>query len=176
MFEFISFLSQTVFQSPPLPLNGAPAATVRKAVRIHSVAGAAEQSAPGNVLLNLSISVQNCNSLNLTTNVHSYELKLAAIKELNTDIIFLCDTRLVSNKGVSGANRLRTSLRDSKGKKYDLFANSSANSRKVAILADSSLQLAPVRTYSGDIPIFLFPMYYCPLFYCPIFLFPICLK
>ena len=98
-----------------------PAATVSKAVRIHSLAGAAEQSAPGNSLINLSISIQNCNSLNLTTNVHSYELKLAAIKELNTDIIFLSDKQLVSNKGISGANRLRTSLRDSKGKKYDLF-------------------------------------------------------
>ena len=137
-------------------MNGAPAATVSKAVRIHSLAGAAEQSAPGNSLINLSISIQNCNSLNLTTNVHSYELKLAAIKELNTDIIFLSDKQLVSNKGISGANRLRTSLRDSKGKKYDLFANSSANSRGVAILADSNLQLAPVRTYSDPEENFLF--------------------
>ena len=69
--------------------------------------------------LELSIAIQNCNSLNLTTNVKSYELKIAAIKSFCTDIVFLCDTRLVSNKGVSGYNRLKTSLRDAKGRKYE---------------------------------------------------------
>ena len=59
--------------------------------------------------LELSIAIQNCSSLNLTTNVKSYELKIAAIKSFCTDILFLCDTRLVSNKGVSGYNRLKTS-------------------------------------------------------------------
>ena len=56
--------------------------------------------------ISLTVSTQNCNSLNLTTNVRSYELKIAAIKNLNTHAIFLCDTRLVSNKGISGAKRL----------------------------------------------------------------------
>ena len=52
--------------------------------------------------ISLTVSTQNCNSLNLTTNVRSYELKIAAIKNLNTDVICLCDTRLVSSKGISG--------------------------------------------------------------------------
>ena len=47
----------------------------------------------------LTVATQNCNSLNLTTNIRSYELKISAIKNLDTDIIFLCNTRLVSNKG-----------------------------------------------------------------------------
>ena len=123
---------------------------------IQITAGAAKQPAQGDSIINLSVSTQNCNSLNLTTNIHIYELKLAAIKDLNTDIIFLSDTRLVSNKGISGANRLRTSLRDAKGKKYDLFANSSTNSRGVAILADSNLHLVPIRTYSDPEENFLF--------------------
>ena len=124
--------------------------------RIQIIAGAAEQPAQGNSILTFYVSAQNCNSLNLTTNIHSYELKQAAIKDLDTDIIFLSDTRLVSNKGISGANRLRVSLRDAKGKKYDLFANLSTNSRGVVILADSKFHLAPVRTYSDPEENFLF--------------------
>ena len=92
--------------------------------------------------------VQNCNSLNLTTNVRSFDLKTAAIKGFGTDIILLCDTRLVSNKGINGTNRIKNAFRDKKGKKYDVYANSSKNSRGVAILIDTSLNLQPEESYS----------------------------
>ena len=98
--------------------------------------------------LELTVSIQNCNSLNLTTNIRSYELKIAAIKSLNTDIIFLSDTRLVSTKGVSGTKRLKDSMRDAKGKKYDVFTNSKSNSRGVAILIDTAMGIIPQETYS----------------------------
>ena len=82
--------------------------------------GAAE-----NITLDLTFATQNCNSLNLTTNVKNFELKIAAIKGLNTDIIYLCDTRMVSNKGVDSINRVKQAFRDFNGKKYKVYANSS---------------------------------------------------
>jgi len=91
--------------------------------------------------LDLTFATQNCNSLNLTTNVKNFELKISAIKGLNTDIIFLCDTRMVSNKGVNSINRVKQALRDSKGKKYKLYANSTKNSRGVAILISFDINL-----------------------------------
>ena len=106
--------------------------------------------------LNLTVSTQNCNSLNLTTNVRSQELKIAAIKNLNSDVIFLCDTRLVSNKGISGAKRLKHSFRDAKGKKYDVFTNSSTNSRGVAILTDTALCIIPIDTFCDPEENFIF--------------------
>ena len=106
--------------------------------------------------LELSLSVQNCNSLNLTTNIRSFDLKIAAIKSLCTDIIFLCDTRLVSCRGISGKNRLKNSFRDAKGRKYDVFANSTMNSRGVAILTDCALGVTPTESFSDPEENFLF--------------------
>ena len=106
--------------------------------------------------LSLTVSTQNCNSLNLTTNVRSYELKVAAIKNLDTDVIFLCDTRLVSNKGISDAKRLKDSFRDAKGKKYDVFTNSTTNSRGVAILTDTALCISPMDTFCDPEENFIF--------------------
>ena len=97
-------------------------------------------------LLKLTVSCQNCNSLNLTTNINSYDIKIAALKTLNTDLIFLCDTRLVSNKGVNSAQRLKNSCRDARGRNYDVFANSNSNSRGVAMLAATELNLTAINT------------------------------
>ena len=108
------------------------------------------------VALALTVATQNCNSLNLTTNIRSYELKIAAIKNFNTDIIFLCDTRLVSNKGVSGAKRLKDSMRDAKGRKYDVYTNSKSNSRGVAILIDTAMGVSPQETFLDPEENFLF--------------------
>ena len=106
--------------------------------------------------LGLSLSTQNCNSLNLTTNIRSYELKIAAIKSLSTDMIFLCATRLVSCKGISGLSRLKNSLKDTKGRKYDVFANSTTNSRGVAILMDFALGVKPTELFHDPEENFLF--------------------
>ena len=108
------------------------------------------------VSLELTVSTQNCNSLNLTTNSRSYELKIAAIKNLDTDIIFLCDTRLVSNKGISRSSRLAASLRDAKGRKYDVFVNSRSNSRGVAILTDTALRVSLQETFIDPEENFIF--------------------
>ena len=52
----------------------------RKPVRGEAEATAAAQACPPAQPLELSVSTQNCNSLNLTTNIRSYDLKIAAIK------------------------------------------------------------------------------------------------
>ena len=64
-----------------------------------------------------------------------------------TDIIFLSDTRLVSNKGIKGIQRLKNSLRDARGRKYDVFANSESNSRGVAILTAVELGITPTTVH-----------------------------
>jgi hypothetical protein len=42
----------------------------------------------------LSISAQNVNSLNISSSLENWELKVGAIKKLGTDIIFISDLRL----------------------------------------------------------------------------------
>jgi exonuclease III len=59
---------------------------------------------------------------------------MSAILESRADIIFLSDTRIVTNKGVSSSQRIVNKLRDCKHKKYESFFNSSSNSRGVALL------------------------------------------
>jgi hypothetical protein len=65
---------------------------------------------------------------------------MAAILSGDADIIFLSDTRMVSNKGISSSQRIKNSLRDSGAKKkYEIFFNSSSNSRGVAVLVNRKL-------------------------------------
>ena len=131
--------------------------TVSKIAQIKPPKGMAEPFLRSvKIPISLTVSTQNCNSINLTTNVRSYELKIAAIKNLNTDVIFLCDTRLVSHKGISGAKRLKDSFRDATGKKYDVFTNSTSNSRGVAILTDTALCISPIDTFRDPEENFIF--------------------
>ena len=120
------------------------------------VSAAGEAKDPVSNFLELSIACQNCNSLNLTTNLNSYDLKVAAIKSFATDIIFLSDTRLVSNKGIKGIQRLKNSFRDARGRKYDVFANSESNSRGVAILTAVELGITPTTVHIDPEENFIF--------------------
>jgi exonuclease III len=96
---------------------------------------------------NISFTIQNCNSLNLTGSVNNFDLKIAAIVEARTDIILLSDTRIISSKGVSSSQRICNSLRDCKIRKYVPFFNSSANSRGVAILIGNDLEYDIIHEY-----------------------------
>ena len=85
------------------------------------------------VRLNISFSAQNCNSLNVSGLTKNTRSKVTSILNLNTDIIFLSDTRL-GNKS-----------------KYisDLFRfhhNSSQNRRGVAILVRNELDFVLTET------------------------------
>ena len=74
-------------------------------------------------LLNLTISTQNCNSLNVSASAKNTKMKVASIINLNSDVILLSDTRL-GNKA-----RLR----------YKLFHHSRQAKRGVAILIRNEL-------------------------------------
>jgi exonuclease III len=70
----------------------------------------------------------------VTSNLENWELKVAAIKNLNKDIVMLSDTRLRSKDGVDIKNRLKTKLISGPGRKYDMWENSESNKRGVAVL------------------------------------------
>jgi hypothetical protein len=66
-------------------------------------------------------------------------MKMAAITQNKSDIIFLSDTRIITNKGVSSSDRIKNSLRDCSTNRYDAYFNSTANSRGVAILVSKTI-------------------------------------
>ena len=77
-----------------------------------SIVGAVRQD------IDISFSSQNVNSLNLMGLKSNFDLKVTAIKNLNTDVIFLSDTRLVNSSGVNGDFTLRNAIRDVRGRTY----------------------------------------------------------
>jgi hypothetical protein len=95
----------------------------------------------------LSFTIQNCNSLNLTGTSQNFDLKLAAIVQSRADVILLSDTRIISSKGVSSSQRITNSLRDCKFCKYNAVFNSSSNSRGVAILLGTDLEVVLNKEY-----------------------------
>jgi len=87
----------------------------------------------------ITVSAINCNSLNMsTTSSQSHKLKVYGITSLRSDIIFLSDTRLVSNQGISGLSALTASLLVNPYGAYIPYFNSSANKRGVGILLRKS--------------------------------------
>ena len=88
--------------------------------------------------------------------MQSYDIKIVALKSLNTDIVFICDTRLVSNKGVKGTQRLKNKLRDARGRSYVVFANSNSNSRGVAILTAAELNINTISIHIDPEENFIF--------------------
>jgi exonuclease III len=82
--------------------------------------------------LDVSFSSQNCNSLNVSTSVRNQAAKIVSILDLNTDVIFLSDTRLNGrHKSIIDAFRLR----------YRMIHHSSLNRRGVAVLIRNDLDL-----------------------------------
>ncbi len=106
-----------------------------------SLVGAAKVSNP------LSLCIQNCNSLNLTGLSSNFELKLMAIVESRADVIFLCDTRVISSQGVSCDLRIKNFLRDNKNRKYQAYLNSNSNSRGTIVLIANDLDYTIIREY-----------------------------
>ena len=81
-------------------------------------------------LVNLTISTQNCNSLNVSASAKNTKMKVASIINLNSDVILLSDTRLGNKaKCISDLFRLR----------YKLFHHSRQAKRGVAILIRNEL-------------------------------------
>ena len=75
--------------------------------------------------LNINFSTQNCNSFNVSGITKNTKSEVTSIINLNTDIIFLSDTRL-GNKAMHISDLFRL--------KYRFYSNSTMNKRGVAIL------------------------------------------
>jgi hypothetical protein len=84
---------------------------------------------------NLSFSTVNCNSLNVSTisSLHQ-QLKVYGICKLRSDIIFLSDTRLNSDKNPSVLKKIETQFLYNPYSSYDIYHNSKYNARGVGIL------------------------------------------
>jgi exonuclease III len=87
----------------------------------------------------LSISAQNVNSLNISSSLENWELKVGAIKKLGTAIIFISDPRLKKKDGFDIVNKLEAALLRGTGRKYKLWFNSSLSGRGVGILIAKDL-------------------------------------
>jgi exonuclease III len=80
------------------------------------------------------LGAQNVNSFNISSNLENWELKVKAVMNTNTNLIFLSDLRLKRKDGFDITNKLRAALLRGSGRKYDLWENSNKKSRGVAIL------------------------------------------
>jgi exonuclease III len=78
----------------------------------------------------VSFCSQNCNSLNVST-IKNQDIKISALCNYDTDIIFLSDTRL-NGKDLVVSEKLRL--------RYKMYCNSTKNSRGVAILVSNRVQ------------------------------------
>jgi hypothetical protein len=100
----------------------------RSQLKVKIIAGEAEGP------INLSIAAQNSNSLNVTSNLENWELKIKGIVSLQTDIILLSDIRLKRKDGLDVTNKLKAAMLKCSGRKYDLWENSTKKGRGVGIL------------------------------------------
>ncbi len=85
----------------------------------------------------ISLSSQNCNSLNISTECDKQLSKVVAISSLCTNIIFLSDIRLGAN--ASHVNKLEKLFLTNTSKSYKFFYNSSKSKRGVGMLVESSM-------------------------------------
>jgi hypothetical protein len=99
--------------------------------------------------INLNISVQNVNSLNVSKPGRIQMKKIVALLQGGADIIFLSDVRLNTNHNKSGIHNLEKQFFN---KGYTLKYNSKKNSRGVGILFNKNLNYTEVGTMcdNGD--------------------------
>jgi exonuclease III len=87
----------------------------------------------------LSFSSINCNSLNITSNSSLQKnLKLYGICKLKTDIIFLSDLRLNTDKGLAKTFDVEKTFTCNPYCSYQFFFNSTRSKRGVGILCKRS--------------------------------------
>ena len=99
------------------------------------------------VLSNLSVGIQNCNSLNVSTNCPKQLKKIKAITDMSHDIIFLSDLRLSNSDAVSD---LKTIFCSTANNQYNFLYNSSRNSRGTGILLTTSREWNIIDTYRDE--------------------------
>ena len=89
------------------------------------------------------------NSLNISTNCPKQLKKINAIASLNSDIIFLSDTRLNTNTHGPCAD-LENIFLYTKGKQYNFHYNSKGSSRGVGILISTKVNINVIDMYRDD--------------------------
>jgi hypothetical protein len=96
-------------------------------------------------LSNLTFSIQNCNSLNISTVSDKQMAKLIAITTLCTDIILLCDIRL--NNDTDAISKITKTFKCNSKRNYNFLYNSSTNSRGVGILIACNSPIKVLQEY-----------------------------
>jgi exonuclease III len=89
----------------------------------------------------LSISIINCNSLNMSNSAKwNQTLKICGITKLKSDIILLSDIRISNKNLISAEQDLKNMFLHNPYERYNCFFNSTKNKRGVAILIKYELQ------------------------------------
>jgi len=98
------------------------------------------------ILANISVSIQNCNSLNVSTNCPKQLKKLSAITSLGSKIIFLSDICLNNSPNIPDIERC---LLTASHNPYKFFFNSTGSRRGVGILISDTLDYS-INSISRD--------------------------
>ena len=99
------------------------------------------------VLSNLTLGIQNCNSLNVSTNCPKQFKKIKAITDMNCDVIFLSDLRLNNKDSVKD---LEAIFRATSSKQYNFIYNSTGNSRGSGILMATNRDWNIIDTFRDE--------------------------
>jgi hypothetical protein len=95
----------------------------------------------------INFSCQNVCSLNISKPNKKTNNKLITITKNGADIIFLCDTRLNSDKQIAGVNDIVKKLRF---RGYSLVHNSRKSSRDTAVLISNKLNFVILNTFNDE--------------------------
>jgi exonuclease III len=95
----------------------------------------------------INFSCQNVCSLNISKPNKKTNSKLITITKNGADIIFLCDTRLNSDKQIAGVNDIAKKLRF---RGYSFSHNSRKSSRGTAVLISNKLSFVILDTFNDD--------------------------
>ena len=96
------------------------------------------------ILSNLSFSIQNCNSLNVSTCCPKQLKKIEALTSYDSNIVFLSDLRLNNSDCVSD---LKPIFLSGSTNQFDFFLNSSRSKRGVGILISKKIDFQILDTF-----------------------------
>ena len=96
------------------------------------------------VLQHLYVSIQNCNSLNISTSCPKQTKKIKSLIDLGSEIIFLSDIRLNNRETVDDVEKI---FLCSNAKQYKFLHNSTLSKRGVGILISTSLDCSIGQLY-----------------------------
>lgn len=111
----------------------------------HAAAGAAPAFISlATVLQNLSCSIQNCNSLNVSTSCPRQTKKIKSITDLCSDIIFVSDLRLNNSDSINDIEKIFLS---SSSHQYNFYHNSTKSSRGAGILISTKIDCELISSF-----------------------------